>query len=86
MHRHALYSVQILRPCSLNTRKPANREQWRFFIDPLFAPEMVDKEVHAVDSEHRKRFGLGASVLAGCQEHGGQLLAIDPPAEVEGQP
>ncbi|CAK9082845.1 Insulin-degrading enzyme (Insulin protease) (Insulinase) (Insulysin) [Durusdinium trenchii] len=26
----------------------------QFFIEPLFAPKMVDKEVNAVDSEHRK--------------------------------
>lgn len=26
----------------------------RFFIAPAFAPEMVDKEVNAVDSEHKK--------------------------------
>lgn len=37
----------------------------RFFIEPSFAPKMVDKEVNAVDSEHKKRHGCTMFFFSG---------------------
>ena len=40
----------------------------RFFIEPSFSPKMVDKEVNAVDSEHKKWHGC-TMILSASRWH-----------------